>query len=94
MSLESARTRAEAVTDQNLAAFAGELATLMSTKEGRDFLTVLNRLVNMPNTDAADMLNRASGQHRKEMLRWIIPAARIGLSVAMFSMHDRKESQP
>lgn len=90
--LNKARAYAESVYEQNLAAFADELRGLLA--EDRELLETLNRITNMDNTDAARRISQMPATERKFLLQWLIPAARLGMSVGMFAMEDKYSERP
>lgn len=81
------RAYAEACTDQNREAFADELRRLHA--DDPKFLLTLTRLVHMGNRDAARVISQMPATERKHLLEWLIPAARVGLSICTFTMEDK-----
>lgn len=81
------RAYAESVTDQNVEAFVDELRGLLAENPG--FLRRLVRLINLSNTAASRVIDDKPKRDRRELLLWLIPAARIGLSQSLMAMEDK-----
>lgn len=87
MKHSQARIYAEGVLDQNKERLADELAQLLA--DSPDFFATLDRMVHMNAQDATRVLLRMPKAQQKVAIQWLIPCARVGLSVATFAMEDK-----
>lgn len=87
MTKSKERLYAEHCLDQNMEAFADELRRLLA--DDKPLFITLNEALNRDNLTALDVLSRLSYEQRLHIMQYIIPAARIGLSVATFKMEDK-----
>ena len=85
--MNRSRLYAESVTDQNLSNLTDHLRDLIG--HDPDFLMTLTKITHMPSTDAARVILRMPKPHQKMLLEYLIPAARVGLSLGMFAMEDK-----
>lgn len=87
MAKSKERLYAESCCSQNTETLADCVRELLADEP--EFLQILSRLVNMENMAAANTLLRMRKRDIKAALKYLIPAARIGLAKATFVMEDK-----